>query len=368
MKFLALIYGDESADQDATPADIAASFEAHGSSARRPARRACSSAARPAARRAPRPPCACATASGMLTDGPFAETREQLGGFYLLECDDLDEALDWAAQIPEAQTGASRCARSWTTRRSRSAPTARRPPRPDRPPARPRRPPVPARVGAGGRGPRAHPRRPRPRRGGGPGRVRGRARALAARRRARQPGGLDRHRGAQPRDRPDPRRAPRAGRRGALEAELRALGGGRGRRGAELVSPIPDERLRLIFTCCHPALAPEARVALTLRALGGLTTARGGARVPRLRARDGAADRAREAQDRAPPASRYELPRDADLPARLRACWRRSTSSSTRATGRRRRAARAVRGGDPARPRAVRADARRARGARRCSR
>src|SRR4051794_15528828 len=36
---------------------------------------------------------------------------------------------------------------------------------------------------------------------------------------------------------------------------------------------IPDDRLRLIFTCCHPALAPETRVALTLRTLGGLTTA-----------------------------------------------------------------------------------------------
>jgi RNA polymerase sigma-70 factor, ECF subfamily len=36
---------------------------------------------------------------------------------------------------------------------------------------------------------------------------------------------------------------------------------------------VPDDRLRLIFTCCHPALAPEARVALTLRTLGGLTTA-----------------------------------------------------------------------------------------------
>jgi RNA polymerase sigma-70 factor, ECF subfamily len=35
---------------------------------------------------------------------------------------------------------------------------------------------------------------------------------------------------------------------------------------------IPDERLELIFTCCHPALAVEAQVALTLRALGGLTT------------------------------------------------------------------------------------------------
>src|SRR5687767_11778864 len=35
---------------------------------------------------------------------------------------------------------------------------------------------------------------------------------------------------------------------------------------------IPDDRLRLIFTCCHPALAPEAQVALTLRTLGGLQT------------------------------------------------------------------------------------------------
>jgi RNA polymerase sigma-70 factor (ECF subfamily) len=35
---------------------------------------------------------------------------------------------------------------------------------------------------------------------------------------------------------------------------------------------IPDERLELVFTCCHPALAAEAQVALTLRALGGLTT------------------------------------------------------------------------------------------------
>jgi hypothetical protein len=37
----------------------------------------------------------------VLTDGPFAETREQLGGFYLLECRDLDEALGWAKKIPD---------------------------------------------------------------------------------------------------------------------------------------------------------------------------------------------------------------------------------------------------------------------------
>ncbi|MCL4131246.1 UNVERIFIED_CONTAM: hypothetical protein GTU68_010758 [Idotea baltica] len=39
------------------------------------------------------------------TDGPFAETKEQLGGFYIVECDTLDEAVKWAAKIPHAATG-----------------------------------------------------------------------------------------------------------------------------------------------------------------------------------------------------------------------------------------------------------------------
>lgn len=39
------------------------------------------------------------------TDGPFAETKDVLGGFYLLECADLDEAVAWAAQIPGAWHG-----------------------------------------------------------------------------------------------------------------------------------------------------------------------------------------------------------------------------------------------------------------------
>jgi RNA polymerase sigma-70 factor, ECF subfamily len=50
-------------------------------------------------------------------------------------------------------------------------------------------------------------------------------------------------------------------------ARLDALGGSE-----DDVSGIPDDRLRLIFTCCHPALPIEARVGLTLRTLGGLTT------------------------------------------------------------------------------------------------
>ena len=41
----------------------------------------------------------------LVTDGPFAETREQLGGYYLLDCADLDEAMRWAERIPVPASG-----------------------------------------------------------------------------------------------------------------------------------------------------------------------------------------------------------------------------------------------------------------------
>jgi hypothetical protein len=41
----------------------------------------------------------------LISDGPFAETKETLGGYYLLECDSLDDAVDLAAKIPGAQYG-----------------------------------------------------------------------------------------------------------------------------------------------------------------------------------------------------------------------------------------------------------------------
>jgi hypothetical protein len=45
----------------------------------------------------------------LVTDGPFAETKEQLAGYYILDCKDLDEALEWAARIPTACGGGSGC-------------------------------------------------------------------------------------------------------------------------------------------------------------------------------------------------------------------------------------------------------------------
>ena len=60
---------------------------------------------------APRHPTSTATSFRMregkrlVTDGPFAETREQLGGFFLIDAKDLDEAIGIAARIPGARTG-----------------------------------------------------------------------------------------------------------------------------------------------------------------------------------------------------------------------------------------------------------------------
>jgi hypothetical protein len=50
----------------------------------------------------------------MITDGPFAETHEQLGGYFLVDCQDLDEAIRWAEKIPTAKYGSIEIRPLWS--------------------------------------------------------------------------------------------------------------------------------------------------------------------------------------------------------------------------------------------------------------
>jgi hypothetical protein len=50
----------------------------------------------------------------LITDGPFAETHEQLGGYFLVDCQDLDVAIRWAEKIPAAQYGSIEIRPLWS--------------------------------------------------------------------------------------------------------------------------------------------------------------------------------------------------------------------------------------------------------------
>jgi hypothetical protein len=103
MKYLCTIYGEESQWSNATPeqmAEVMAAYNAFGEEAAGvilggEGLELTSAATTVRVRDGER----------VLSDGPFAETKEQLGGYYLLECSSLDEAIDWAAKIPGAATG-----------------------------------------------------------------------------------------------------------------------------------------------------------------------------------------------------------------------------------------------------------------------
>ena len=105
MRYLLTIYDDETTWNDVTPEQSAQVMEAYG---------AFGEAAKEAGvllgGKGLQPTSTATTVrvrdgEALTTDGPFAETREQLGGYYLLDCKDLDDAISWAAKIPGAQNG-----------------------------------------------------------------------------------------------------------------------------------------------------------------------------------------------------------------------------------------------------------------------
>jgi hypothetical protein len=105
MKYLLLLYGDESQWADATPEDIQREMDAYVAfeAELKQARALIAGEALEATNAATT--VRVRDNEGVLSDGPFAETREQLGGFYLLECRDLDDAVGWAKKVPAASDG-----------------------------------------------------------------------------------------------------------------------------------------------------------------------------------------------------------------------------------------------------------------------
>lgn len=105
MHYVMLIYGSEAEYNDMTEAERAEILQGHYAFNDEVQKRGVVVGGQPL-----QPPSMATTVrvrdgKTVTTDGPFAETIEQLGGTYVLDCKDLDEAIEWAAKIPEAKFG-----------------------------------------------------------------------------------------------------------------------------------------------------------------------------------------------------------------------------------------------------------------------
>jgi hypothetical protein len=103
MRYMLLIYGDDQAAM--SEADAAAEYQAYNAFTQDIVDRGLMQGGE-----ALQPTSTATTVrvrndETLTTDGPFAETKEQLGGFYIVDCKDLDEAIETAAKIPGARKG-----------------------------------------------------------------------------------------------------------------------------------------------------------------------------------------------------------------------------------------------------------------------
>jgi hypothetical protein len=105
MRYALLVYANEAVYAAMSPEEYGAMFQGHASFSNEALQRGLLTEG------APLQPTSTATTvrirdgRTLITDGPFAETKEQLAGFYILNCRDLDEALAMAARIPDAAYG-----------------------------------------------------------------------------------------------------------------------------------------------------------------------------------------------------------------------------------------------------------------------
>jgi hypothetical protein len=106
MQYLLLVYGNENAIRDLTPeatGQVLSAYQAYLETMKKAGVLVGSNRLRPTAE------ATTVRVSGgkqTVQNGPFAETKEQLGGYFMIEAPDLDAALSWAARCPGAQYGA----------------------------------------------------------------------------------------------------------------------------------------------------------------------------------------------------------------------------------------------------------------------
>jgi hypothetical protein len=105
MRYLLMICGDESAFEARSPEEAAASMSEYAAFGEEMTKRG---VLQGGARLRPTTDATTVRVRDhevLTSDGPFAETKEQVGGYYLVDCKDLDEAIEVASRIPGAQTG-----------------------------------------------------------------------------------------------------------------------------------------------------------------------------------------------------------------------------------------------------------------------
>ncbi|MGZ5433669.1 MAG: YciI family protein [Thermoanaerobaculia bacterium] len=105
MKYILLIYGDERVWESMSPAEMEKAYEAHGAYGEAMEK---AGVMRGGAELKPTTTATSLRFTGgkpKTFDGPFAETKEQLGGFYLIEVDNLEQAIEWAEKMPGMDSG-----------------------------------------------------------------------------------------------------------------------------------------------------------------------------------------------------------------------------------------------------------------------
>jgi hypothetical protein len=106
VQFIALIYGDEEVWSGASEEDTAAVYERYGAFGRDAEAAGVLAGGNELALTRNATTVRVRDDETLVVDGPYAEVKEALGGFYLLECPSIDEAVEWAARIPGAEHGA----------------------------------------------------------------------------------------------------------------------------------------------------------------------------------------------------------------------------------------------------------------------